>query len=1481
MNDLQKINFTKNLDTDTEVLYLQQGQFTDALNVRHITDNTESTYSIVPIKGNVFSIEIPSTIQQNKIYKFTITNTIGQNQLTINDQNSNLISIVTWINPIDTLTNIFNNQILSAFATSLSFPQIYIISSLTTSDNITGTFTLSLTTILGRDYTIISTGINVIELDITQEAIDKSLIGEANVIGSYDLLGDLFIWSTSQKNLPSTIATNILTISNTSPLVTITTNINHGFTTNDIGKLINISGNSINAYNGNWIINSVPTTTTFTINIGASSLGSGIGGNIMINIQGIGEIGVMTFDPNTNIYTYVRLIKSKQFNFVTKHQVDTYIEQNSFEKSIYWTDNYNVPRVMYYKGSAPYVQDGALSFTGLTGNLNLDNINTETTLFISSIGADIAFTSQTQTGGALLSGNWRYAIQFVTENGVATDITELSNPIPVFKSNTGASAREMSGDDAGITTTKINNFIVTGIIPGVFKYVQLIGVNYINGATIGYIISKTLFNGNSDTINLSHTGLEIGVQNLDLGTLNTITTVYNTALNLSVVDNRMILSNLSSKQQSDFSLWTQSFNHSVISIQIDAVGLSETTLKIGEYNNPNFVYNFLGYTHNETYRFGARFRLTDGSITNVFWIDDIRIDTSSTNITIPNRRISGLNDYNLTDNSSNIDFINVAGIQFSNINIDFLINGIAVKNLIDEILFERAECIPEILATGMAALAVQQNGLTPVGSLSDTGIFYLTGSGSFTGYNGEYPFINAIRDDGTVILYPSSGMPKRTIFSFYSPDILYGNTEISNSISGDIIFNYGAPQIKATAHGKTIPHHYDSTYAEYNGYTNQTTLTPLLVSTLSNVGFGAIPNTNPLFYSKTLTTYSPYPIVPLISSVDAQWWYIGTPVIQSQSLTNVSSNPDYGFYYIQYKRPRGSQSYTFSQINSSKYGDPALTQYVPTGTRIKTIAQIQTPHTPPSNNLIATVFGGDTFTQKSYVKTRFAAAFNSGGFNNLGFAAGTSFYSQNKVNTQLNKKYDNTFGTWNYPAPDAAIVPWLEPTAYEVEPIHYNKGYNPTNLVNSFIGFDVNAIQLTSFPVRIIWSNLKSQGGIFDAYRVFLPLNFHDLDAGFGEIVHIANGNGELITWQPRKFQRQYFNTRGQLQTSNNLGILIGDGSVMSRNGQTLTVLGSKNKWSIIKGKSAQGNDTFYWINTEMKKAIRFGYDGTVSIADIHGMTSFLANNLAWVDNKDTPADGQGICGVWDDRFAEVIWTVRGKRVINSYDPTLTYIAGNVVSFVPSTFSTFEQTGDFFTANQNVSVGQSPLTNPTKWDIIPHINNQYYNEYTLVFNEYKNGFTSFYSFLPKIYLKWKDTYFSPKPISDTGRLYIHNLGAYCRWYDDEQIVDGYIEGVANAMPDQVKWMAAMRVNSDVIPQRIDFSTFNQISFLTSGEFTSREFNFDSSIKRDSTSTGINDGDTSALYGKYLKVRMSFLNNTYQKLYAIVVKFRLAVRYTQK
>lgn len=1536
------------LDQDSDLAKVKNGDYVDALNIQHITDGGATTFAIQNTKGNIFRFGIPATTAHNKIYELLIQISAGAvaRQVTIYNTAGVSIGVVNWNDDTTTVATSYSN-FTTALATTIGLTsplQTYTVS-------LNGNYAVvTITTVTGMEYSIKNTqSTNPTPVYIIQEAIDKSIEGDANIIGSYDLLGQLYVWSTSQESLPSTLTDtdgNAITLTASNVVGTKIRITTSGPTSLIPGESIVISGCTgagAASTNGTWIINVIDSThfdlqNSVWVSNTISATSTPI---ITINSEGIGEVGVAVYDPNTDTTAYTRLIKSKELNFRTPKQCDTYCEQNNFETSIYWTDDYNIPRVLYYSGV--FITDGAITIINPAGEYAYGSIADETKLILSNALVGFSFTSQVQAGGGIVSGNWRYSIRLLTATFSATNWSEISNPVNVYVANDAGNRNQICGDAANTQTAKINTFTLTNLPVGAFAYVELAAIHYVDGAITGSIVSRTPIG--SATMTIQHTGLELNAVNLDVSTLNQFSFDIETAKNIDAIDNRLILSNLTTAQEIDFTSWTETWQHSLKYKLITPLGnATDNAIGAAEYQDPINVYSNVGYMLNDTYRIGARFRLkASGNFTKVFWIDDIIINTSATNITSPNRRVAGLPVMELSE----AGHTKVPYIEVDNIDLTFLIDGTPARDLIESIHFERVERVKEVLCTGNILMTV-------TGTSDDNTRNLNYGTSNY----GEWPllsgdpsnlFVGPIRYSGADL---HSFTAVKTIAKLYSPDIFFGKTAPPSFLSGDqfICFgNGGFSDVQAVPRGGYL---YQSFYTEWDAFFNGGT--PQVVSLtgalfLNDGGSGTVSGTP---YSCAMISSPP--------AAAAGWEERGGLIITSGSIFPAGSRTDYGFYYGQYFRALG-----YTDPDDCKYGTRNLSIYIPTGA-------ILTIDASTSSISTQAVLGGDVVTQKTYIKHRAA----DGTFGVKGFGGGFSFVSQNVVNSQMSVKYNNTSGAWLFPRNTADN--WLNENLGDLgtQIAPYDKGYTIANGISNDTAFDASLPQQNDLPTEIRWSDLKPQNAVVDNFRIFLPLNFKDLPLSWGEITHHTNFNGELFTFQPRMVQRQYFNTRGTMQVGGQTptDVLIGDGSVMSRDGQMVTGIGTYHKWSVIKGKSAQGNDTLYWINTELKKFMRMGFDGTISIADIHGMQSFAANNLTWVIGKDNPASGQGICGVWDDRYVGAIWTVRGKREFATWKAGSTYAKGDIVSggYRFDTPLVYEATGEIYISLEDGNINHDPTTGTTHWFIVPHTGTftvngilrkatEFYNEYTIEFNEQKNKFTTFYSFKPKIYLKWTDTFLTPKPISNTGLVAQHRLGPYCVWYGFTtsvitdasnaspivitmntngfntgnqvlvtdvtgntaangqftitvinptslsldgstgngaytgngnivniaqsptpfaQIENGSIELLFNKDESLIKHFFAILVNSEIVPVRVDFTTRKQQTFAVAANFEKMIDFWTSSIKNDilTSSNGQNNNeDTSRLFGQWIKIKITFEAGQFQKLVDVVTKFTAVSR----
>lgn len=1448
------------MNKDTELLDIKQGDVIDALNIRTITAQGNTSGSAESILGNEFVFDLGEVIQQNKIVRIlfdVLTNRTYTFKLI--DQNAKNIIPTQTFNTAAFINNIagFLANVTSTLNSVLSIhSQTAVITSTITSSPRFGYIDFELTTILGQNYRITTFNIDSIEI---QEAIDKSISGKNEVIGSYDLLGDLFILSTPIKNSP--INLSISNVTNTTP-INITTSSPHGLTSGENVSIKAVSG-TVSA-NGSWIINVI--NSTQIILLGSTSSGAYTGGGILTkNVNGFGELGVAQKSLATGLWTYISLASTRQFNFRTMFPADMRAEVDGLRKSIYWTDNNDYYRVVYYYG--PYITNGLFSNFNSQGIYTLNSLDNETKLFLASPNPILTVTQE--NGGTLKCGNWRYAVRFVVEGNIATEWSFLTNPINVYPRPTSSNldAQYITGGTANDVSTKLNIIQVDNIPVGSYNFVELAAIQYVGLVPVGSIAIRQSISQQASSTTIRHTGSTADEVELDLTAISQVFASIIKGQNLLLLDNRLIASNYYTQRDYDLSVWAQNIIPSAkrkILQSIEFIG-STNGLKLEEYLKPTNTTNFVGYMINETYRLGVRVKWKKSSWSAPYFIRDFTVNSAN-----------GLPDNSLTDSTGTQIF--VPFIQFTNVDINFILSdGSVLADLIEEdnnIQFLRADMNGstwEVLCTGVLAGA----DITPVLPNSD--------------------FIN----------HPPSVFSGSTTKGFlYSPDVYFRSAYPSNT--GGLVlklldtptynsgFSSGANNLEEYTGNFT-----GSSFQDVGIVASQ-------VQDLSGSNWG-----NNVFYLETGTITPPL----------------------ANGATNVGLN------YVQLFRPI-----------ANKFGAIENTKYVTTGNPQRLLRSGSISDTYD-------MFGGDTFTQKSFKVVKQVST--TSGY-------GVSFFSQNRVNSQMQLAKDSA-GTNIFTIPGVGgttptgVLNFLGKNSANLNTNAYNTGYDIQNLLQFYIGFNALLPQQTYFPVRIAWSEQKVINGISDSYRIILPFNNRDLFPSFGSITHMEEWNGQLLTWQPRKFMRQYFKSNGQL--SSDVGpILVGDGSVMSRDGDDLSKYGSSHKWGIVKGFTAGGKDFINWINAEYKKFMRFGLDGTVVLSDEKFMQSFFANNLQYVLNYFIPTHDFGITGTYNVRFSEAIFTIRCinpnavlavEGSINEGDLRYaTLLSFDGIPIVYKAKSTF-------TLDASIYPG-SGVNWPDYWDQLALNNKEGYNLYTIVSNEYINRITTFLTFKPKIYLKYRDGYLSPHPTSG-DLIYEHDRGIYFEWYkqtltaagminyttDSTSIFgfgtsfitdfpalestiyyliindveyqiesvqsdtaltlvkpvdstgspsilsysrvnseDGHVSAVVNDAPNDIKGYRAIRLNCEIIPPRIEFNTEILQSYLEESNFETVQLMIQSAIQNDSTISsenpmGSNEADTSPMWGKYIIAKIFFEKRKYQKIYDFLVKFAIKSRNSNK
>ena len=1413
MSQFVRLNTTGIMDKDTDSQYLREGNYEDANDIRHRSLIGSENQAIVPVVGNVLGVTIPNTTVTARVYRVFLDISAGSASGTLyyKDSATNAINpaalSISFTTLADYYTALTNNTTGLFNSIVVSPANPFQFTALTTTSATTGYFDVSLDQLTDDEYLLWQVG-DLFDIQLLTEYINS--VKSFKVIGSEELDGDVFIWSVTDRIFDTSSKT-------------------------------------------------------------------------------ISEIGVITYNEGANTYSYKRLIRSKLLDFDPNYRVQAQVEKTNIDQvNLYWTDAFNKPRTIRVKGA--YVNDMALRAYG--GNYDLDYVENQTSFVLPNTSAAISITSVNEGGGAVTAGNKRYMGRFLTDDLVPTDFIFATNPINIYSAPSNIPS-EILGNVAGDTTNKSVTCQLTNIPSGVYKYFEFVAIEYAGGGFSAKILERVPLSQSQTDITLEHTNRGQLNQILSNAELLSVTTKFERVQTMKIFTNRMVFSN--AKEQVDYNLddWASLITHTLEYKEIPSVGKVFPSLGtfeasypgtiFGENLNPLNTYNYTGYMMNDTYRFGIQVQWKDtGKWSQAYWVDDIRFDTLASNV-VGSRRTANNITTNLTNADNSLTYVYYP--KFGNINLNYLVPGTGklLFELISAFRFTRAERIPEVLATGIVL----------------AGTRWTRDSSTVMPYTRDFlsGFVN------TTSVFPNSGVTTSVSLTrlnigsfdesnfayFYSADHLYSVTDYGYS-AGDKLLVLNKTNSNSLAIGRTNGDLF-STYEDTNGY--------YTAANQAYINFG-IDEGRRFEYGQEVSSYGSRIVnnnVKIDSSNGITGHHVPCYVLRLDAkLTQAAKIPagvssDIVAYYSQIFRNKGANL----KYPKNKYE----TIYQSTG-HIKNLIDGE------NGVLVESVFGGDVFNQKTHFQLRRASLDDP----RHGFGYIISAYSQNVGNIQMFNRieYDEsaTGSGWVFPqyqdkdaydanfflfsvsggvvetAKKGTIGSALFNTTEQWPEIdgqrNYDLGYNAKDSTITDTGFDSSITYSGERPSTIFWSQKKQIDSTQDNYRVFKPIDFADLDQTQGSISTHEIVNGNLYTFQNKSVQRQYFNDATTINSASGSDIVIGAGSILGAPGMELTSIGCDKKWSVVKGRSTSGKDNIYWFNDQLRKIARLGGDGITVISD-RGLSSYLHQKANFLRDKYQQMGGEGVHGVWNDKYNELILTFKAVTTkAIEYPDGGTYVIGDMVkntspgaprqssglSYVYIAKSNFTVSSDDF--EPGVGAAWTTYWNQVSVSTNPEL----FTLFTLVYDELKNGFISFHSYYPNIYMPFLNTFYSTKP-TDEKLVYVHDKGDEMNYYGTAN--NGSITSVVNYDLNLSKNFEAIQVVSGTTPYRLDFTTRDHVSFLTQGEFEELEDYFYAPVKNDSTGTGVNSNDTTRLWGRFLKIKFTFLGGAAQKLLNYVVKYR--------
>lgn len=265
----------------------------------------------------------------------------------------------------------------------------------------------------------------------------------------------------------------------------------------------------------------------------------------------------------------------------------------------------------------------------------------------------------------------------------------------------------------------------------------------------------------------------------------------------------------------------------------------------------------------------------------------------------------------------------------------------------------------------------------------------------------------------------------------------------------------------------------------------------------------------------------------------------------------------------------------------------------------------------------------------------------------------------------------------------------------------YNTVYSQQPLVAGLVSIDESRKSETVFDTQIRASLQKINGEYVDSWTKFGVNETIEVDSLYGPLNALLEYGHSLYFWQDKAFGALSVNSRSLIQDNNTAQLVLGTGGVLDRYDYISTIKGCEDKFSVVAGVAG-----IYWVDRRNRSINRFA-ETLSDLALQKGVKSlFMLDEdiIRW----------STYLSVHDKENNEVIFTLAN------------YINGDMI---------------------NPGMVEHDINKP----------------FTLCFNETIDAFTSTYSFIPYVYIPFKNIYLT-NSIYNTHQigmpanlLFVHNV----------------------------------------------------------------------------------------------------------------------------
>lgn len=453
-------------------------------------------------------------------------------------------------------------------------------------------------------------------------------------------------------------------------------------------------------------------------------------------------------------------------------------------------------------------------------------------------------------------------------------------------------------------------------------------------------------------------------------------------------------------------------------------------------------------------------------------------------------------------------------------------------------------------------------------------------------------------------------------------------------------------------------------------------------------------------------------------------------------LAAYASDSDFFYGYLRknvYQSAYGGISYNNRQLNT----------YIPASSK-----------TSGSTSSVACKYGDTIVTMFEYGKF-FVQDSPSGAANSI--ATFEYFPCESSINCLLNSNdtYSRTYFIYPLRAPahinESAYI-YADLGLSFTSMYGYNDAYSKLEDSKKFIVKPILFEDISENSARIKYSDLKIENEDIDSWLNFRVNNFKDANENYGEINRIIEFNDRIFNFQNNAVSVISINPRVTQQSSDGVSIILGSGEVIDKYNYLTTSIGCQDNSDIVSSLSA-----LYWLDKNKKKI--YSFNGQIeSVTDLKGMHSYLKNNI-YEDSE--------FIGAYDIANSEVIMTITDSNPNTLFEaslvsgttwdllgPTSTieipFIVGRVYKISSGYFIYISKTSSSYRFSYSHGI---TLTNGVEYDLSTYITER--DNFTIVYNEKMQAFSSFYSFIPDLYINHNRDYFTSQNSRD---LWQHNIG---------------------------------------------------------------------------------------------------------------------------